>query len=251
MGNIQGLTRWYNDAFVDNLHYDYINNLNKLDKITDIGTQNSRVDDYPGTSQSYGYDSNGNMTKDGAKNFTVNYVRSLNLPQVLDYGSNKRIFYHYTAGGTKLAKHSIPGSGSGTLIQYVGNIIYVDGTLSYILTEEGRLIADGSGASREFLYEYNLKDHLGNARVTFMGSDLGNTIDVVQSTNYYPFGLVMNQVNGNSSPDYKKNKYLYNGKEQQDDKMTSESLNWYDYGARFYDVQIGMNIIDGKAENII
>ena len=70
-----------------------------------------------------------------------------------------------------------------------------------------------------------------------MGSDLGNTIDVVQTTNYYPFGLVMNQVNSNTWSDYKINKYLYNGKERQDNKMISESLNWYDYGARFYDQQ--------------
>ena len=44
---------------------------------------------------------------------------------------------------------------------------------------------------------------------------------------------------------YPKNRYLYNGKELNSDKMTSESLNWYDYGARFYDPQIGRwHIVD-------
>jgi len=49
----------------------------------------------------------------------------------------------------------------------------------------------------------------------------------------------MNQYNGNTAAGYSKNNYLYNGKELQDDKMTSEALNWFDYGARFYDAQIG------------
>ena len=38
---------------------------------------------------------------------------------------------------------------------------------------------------------------------------------------------------------YPKNRYLYNGKELNSDKMTSESLNWYDYGWREFDPQIG------------
>jgi len=100
------------------------------------------------------------------------------------------------------------------------------------------MITYGDGANRRFLYEYNLKDHLGNNRVTFMGTSLGGAIDVAQTTNYYPFGLVMNQ-GGNTKPTNQKNKYLYNGKELQDDKMTAEALNLYDYGARFYDPQIG------------
>ena len=72
-----------------------------------------------------------------------------------------------------------------------------------------------------------------------MGTDLGGAVDIVQTTSYYPFGLVMNQYNGNTAAGYSKNKYLYNGKELQDDMMTSEALNWFDYGARFYDAQIG------------
>jgi RHS repeat-associated protein len=82
-----------------------------------------------------------------------------------------------------------------------------------------------------------------------MGTDLGGAVDVVQTTSYYPFGLVMNQTNGNTAPDYQKNKYLCNGKELQDDVLAGSSLNWFDYGARFYDPQIGRwNVIDQLAE---
>ena len=248
-GNINGLVRKYSNTTVDNLSYAYFTKTNRLQKITDTGTASSLVDDYPGTSQNYTWDANGNMTFDGAKNITITYNQSINLPNQLDFGSNNRIFYHYTAGGAKLVKHTVPATGTGTYTHYIGNIVYEGGAISYIFTEEGRLVATGTGTDRKFLYEYNLKDHLGNSRVTFMGTDLGGAVDIVQTTSYYPFGLVMNQYNGNTAAGYSKNNYLYNGKELQDDKMTSEALNWFDYGARFYDPQIGRwHVIDPAAE---
>jgi len=106
----------------------------------------------------------------------------------------------------------------------------------------------GTGTERKFIFEYNLKDHLGNSRVTFMGTDLGGAVDIVQTTSYYPFGLVMKQYNGNTATGFNKNKYLYNGKEIQDDKMISEALNWYDFGKRF--LTFGRVIPKAKLENL-
>ncbi len=130
--------------------------------------------------------------------------------------------------------------------EYLGNFIYTDGNLSTILTEESRIVPNGNGSYR---YEYNLKDHLGNTRATFAGTSYGGT-DLIQTTSYYPFGLVMKQQNFNlPSSNYEKNNYLYNGKELQDEGFDGIELGWLDYGARMYDPAIGRWIsIDPMAQ---
>ena len=81
---------------------------------------------------------------------------------------------------------------------------------------------------------YFMKDHLGSTRLVI---SIVGTADprVVQTTEYYPFGLAMNSLGNLSS-----NKYLYNGKEYQDAAVGDlGALGLYDYGARFYDPEIG------------
>jgi RHS repeat-associated protein len=87
-----------------------------------------------------------------------------------------------------------------------------------------------------------MKDHLGNTRVTFKPS--GSSLTTTQVAEYYPFGYSYQPISPAGT-----NKYLYNGKEIQNDVLTSTNLDWYDYGARFYDPQIGRwNEIDPLAE---
>ncbi len=96
--------------------------------------------------------------------------------------------------------------------------------------------------TRDCTHHYKLTVHLGNVRVTF--NENGN---ILQEDSYYPFGMLQNGMSyQTSNNNYNKNNYLYNGKELQ----TDFDLNWYDYGARFYDPQLGRwHVPDPMAES--
>jgi len=76
----------------------------------------------------------------------------------------------------------------------------------------------------------HLKDHLGNVRVAFFDNDT-----IVQRNDYYPFGMSIAENSYQKLAGNYKNTYLYNGKELQ----TDLDLDWHDYGARFYDAEVG------------
>ncbi|MDF1549136.1 MAG: RHS repeat-associated core domain-containing protein [Bacteroidales bacterium] len=115
--------------------------------------------------------------------------------------------------------------------------------MAYILMDEGRIVIDTSGTNYD--YEYFIKDHLGNTRVTV--KDSSGLAVVQQESHYYPFGMQMegDKMAYQNPLQTSLNKYLYNGKELQDDL----GLDWYDYGARFYDAQLArFHTIDPLAE---
>jgi hypothetical protein len=130
--------------------------------------------------------------------------------------------------GEKLAKKLK----DNTYQYYAGSMVY-DKTkaLIYLLFEEG-LVNKISG---NYSYEYHLKDRLGNTRVAFQPNGSSTTTQVAE---YYPFGYSFQPISPAGT-----NKYLYNGKEIQSDVLSSTNLDWYDYGARFYDTQIGHSLL--------
>ncbi len=134
------------------------------------------------------------------------------------------------ANGNKLRK-----TVSGISQDYLGGIEYTNGAIDAIYHEEGR--ATPSGTSWQ--YEYYLKDHLGNTRVIFTDSNDDGTPEIIQEADYYPFGMRHDRSVTAT------NHYLYNGKELNDEL----GLDWYDYGARWLDVETGRwSTIDPLAE---
>jgi len=101
---------------------------------------------------------------------------------------DRAIRYLYDANGNKLRKIVFGEQGHIEYIRdYSGSFVYTDGAIDFILTEEGRVNNKPGG----FIYEYFLKDHLGNTRVSFEVDD--GTINTTAETHYYPFGMILFQ----------------------------------------------------------
>jgi len=155
---------------------------------------------------------------------------------------NQKNPYLYSAAGTKLRKQLFENGSIIKIVDYQGDFQYENGVLQFIAQPEGYIYKDATG----YRYVYQYKDHLGNNRLSFMRN--AGTVAIVKETNYYPFGLTHKGYNNitTSLGSAGAKKYQYNGKlersgnpafagELQDDY----GLDWYDYGARFYDASLG------------
>ena len=235
-GNIKSLQRYGQTGasaygLLDNLTYTLTGN--QLSCVEDAvstaayGTNTAFVNGASAAGE-YAYDVNGNLTKDLNKGITDIQYNVLNLPSTVSFSDGSTITYTYGADGTKLRTVHKIGS-TTTTTDYCGNVIYENGTQKLLLTEEGYINLTGTQQ-----YHYYLKDHQGNNRVVI------NQSGTVEETNhYYPFGGVFGTT-GNTQP------YKYNGKEFD----TKKGLNWYDYGARYYDAALGrFTTVDPSSEN--
>ena len=180
------------------------------------GNQVSKINNGP----SYAYDAVGNMTVDGLRGASISY-NILNLPEEVCLG-NEKVSYIYTSAGEKLATRV-----GSSLTYYRGPLVYSGNNLLYLVHPEGLTRKSTIG----FVYYYAKRDHLGSTRVLCHAS--GNTLVADQTTGYYPFGLAHGHGNLNL------NRYLFSGKELQDQSLGGKLLGFYDFVSRFYDPTLG------------
>lgn len=161
-GNIKKLRRrginGASTTTIDDLVYTYGQG-NQLTRVDDSGHPTLGFVDVTNTTD-YTYDANGNMKKDRNKGITDIVYNPLNLPAQVDLSAGS-VMYTYDALGTKLQQEF-----NGTVYDYIGPFHYVkqpgesDETLAFVQHQGGRYnFIDNR-------YEYDVRDHLGNNRVT-------------------------------------------------------------------------------------
>ncbi|UKB86094.1 RHS repeat-associated core domain-containing protein [Chryseobacterium sp. MEBOG06] len=236
---------------------------------------------YEGGNNIIDYDLNGSMTtmKDkGIQSIQYNYLNlpyQVNIQNVNFAGkvNTADISHLYRADGVKLRKTYIQSFHMGLPIDHLtdyldgfqysyrgdGNVCLVCRTETAYEEQAYRKIiapvipstpqwtldfvptAEGFYSFKENRYIYQYKDHLGNARVSF-AKDSQSALEIIDTNNYYPFGL--NHIGQGKSLLGGYLNYKYNGKELQETGM-------YDYGARFYMPDIGRwGVVDPLAEKM-
>jgi RHS repeat-associated protein len=203
-GNILRMQQWglklTTSSQIDNLTYTYNSNSNKLKNVIDANNDSqTKLGDFRyspayntalGSTKTtaatdYDYDANGNLVYDKNKDIGSITYNHLNLPVTIAInspsgvgGGKGTISYTYDAAGNKLKKVTVespPLGGGGaktTTTYYVSGFVYEQVnsnpvTLQFFGHEEGRIREqkDANGTVTGYVFDYMIKDHLGNVRM--------------------------------------------------------------------------------------
>jgi len=250
---------------IDNVTLSYEGNQlnNAVDLANDplyLGSQDfkNRQSTYPGTE--YHYDANGNLLDDANKGIVTIRSNWLNLPDTVQMENGDMASFSYSPSGDKfMSIYSTANTSTVTMplgttlsngrpagitvaqsttMMYMDNVVYEGNpwsttlhNLSKVLTDDGILVRTNSVTESTPVFErnYYVRDHLGNVRVVFDSQGR-----VRQLNNYTPFGMEYGESAGNqASVGYQD--YKFGGKEL--DRRFE--LNWYNFGARSYDLALG------------
>ena len=173
-GNILTLNRKGNPGgaqqLIDALTYHYSGN--RLIGIDDAGNE-AGFKNGANDSEEYFYDETGNLVKDKNKGLENIEYNCLNLPSKIKFVSGDYFEYRYDASGKKLEQRIVnPENALIRDIKYFGEFIYEKNILTQILTDEGRIVDPYNEGFKNYQeYQYFLKDHLNNTRVTARAKD--------------------------------------------------------------------------------
>jgi len=234
MGNFSALTRYESGSLLNNLSFTYTGNqLKKVDNAVSpyIPYGSEAFNDKQKIDTEYLYDQNGSTTADVNTGISTIQYNLLNLPDQIQFIQGHKNLYTYDATGKKLEAinytvrdivnvpigtiSTLPTSSSDytkLTTDYVGNMIYENGSLKEILLPDGYW--------QNGVYYYYLKDHLGDNRVVINSSGA-----VIEKSHYYPSGMRFYPESTSNSAALP---FRYNGKELE----AMNGLNQMDYGAR-------------------
>ena len=179
---------------IDILTYDYGTGVgNQLQRVTDEGTDEGFTPGEGGLEADYYYDENGNLTDDYHKGTTTTY-NHLNLPEKISTATGDEIRYTYDAAGTKLMQEVVQDGITQRTVYQNGveyrSLNYTPGSktvLAHIMTPEGRVLPlveiDNTPECepvyfpdpQNWTYHYDIKDHLGNVRITLSDRRITDT----------------------------------------------------------------------------
>jgi RHS repeat-associated protein len=224
-GNIKtlwrkGLNQTNTFNYIDKLSYTYANYSNKLMSVSDAITGNLNTGDFRDGNTSgddYTYWADGSLKSDLNKGISLIEYNYLKLHKKITFSDGRTINFQYDASGKKLKEIA----SNGDVMDYTSNVIYKNNVLYQISHGEGRIVNG--------IYEYDIKDHLGNLRVSF--KDSSGIAKITQAQDYEPFGLenwTSKYVNSSKISEFK-----FNGIEKQ------KETNLYLAAFRGLDSQIG------------
>ena len=201
-GNIKTLSRnglKSDNTFglIDNLAYSYQANSNKIQAVTDNSNDTASFADATGDTD-YTYSQDGSLTSDANKGITNIEYNYLKRPKKYTFSNGSTLENQYDATGKKLKSIS----SDGTTYDFLGNLIYKNNVLYQISHDEGRIIKGE--------YEYEIKDHLGNLRVSFRDS-LG-VAKITQKQDYDVYGSELQGLSY-TKPLWNQDNFKYLGRE--------------------------------------
>ncbi|HYC85213.1 MAG TPA: HNH endonuclease [Chryseosolibacter sp.] len=167
-------------AQLDKLVYDYgsgANRGNRVLAVTDYGHRIESFTDGNETGTDYAYDLNGNLSADKNKLIgKIKYNSYLNLTDEMVKENGEKVKSTYNADGFKIAE-LVYGASSPLpkKIEYVGPLVFEDDTLKFLVHSEGKVMIP-KGQQEPPEYQYQIKDNVGNIRLTFTAKQEANTI---------------------------------------------------------------------------